>query len=299
MAWAGDVADGLAHIHSKGYIHRDVAARNMLVTSDFRCKVFDFGLAREGSTNPGSAAYYRTRSLGQLPLRWTAIEAVENRKFNEKTDVYSYGILLHEIWTQGALPFAEWTNEQVWVQVAAGYRLPKPSGCPDYCYPSMQQCWNAQQEHRPSFTALTVQFRKWYEVCTGESAEGYETIVPSAPLPPPEATLTELSRKPRSPSVLTRILRTESTVATDKPQQQRAIEYNSVICGQGSMSSLHMSSLARWLCTRRPAQRRKPPIALQPCPTTLWCCMPTSSCNSTLCLQLQHCLSLPLAPTKS
>lgn len=64
LLWAGDMADGLAHVHSKGFLHRDLAARNVLVGSDLRCKISDFGLAREVDENDD---YYRSRG-GQVCL---------------------------------------------------------------------------------------------------------------------------------------------------------------------------------------------------------------------------------------
>ncbi len=75
LLFAGDCADGLNHVHSKGFVHRDIAARNILVSSERRCKVADFGLARDTDESD----YYRSRS-GQMPVRWSAPEALEERK---------------------------------------------------------------------------------------------------------------------------------------------------------------------------------------------------------------------------
>ena len=92
LLFAGDCADGLNHVHSKGLIHRDIAARNILVSSEKRCKVADFGLARDTEEND----YYRSRG-GQLPVRWLAPEALEERKFTQATDVWSFGVVCYEI----------------------------------------------------------------------------------------------------------------------------------------------------------------------------------------------------------
>ena len=94
-------------------------------------------------------------------MRWTAIEALENRKFNEKTDVWSCGVLLYEIWTNGMLPYKGWSNQKVWVEVAAGYRLPKPDGCMDEVYKQMLQCWAEEQDGRPTFRELAAFFRSY------------------------------------------------------------------------------------------------------------------------------------------
>ena len=173
LMWAGDVAAGLAHVIAKGFLHRDVATRNVLLSSEMRCKISDFGMARE--VEDGEGAYYRSRG-GQLPVRWSAPEALEDRKFNEKTDVYSYGVSLYEMWTRAVLPYDGWSNQKVWVQVAAGYRLPQPAGCSDEVYKVMHDCWLPEQSERPSFESLRKRFRLMYESETGEDLDATEYI---------------------------------------------------------------------------------------------------------------------------
>ena len=110
------------------------------------------------ATHTHTLADYKSRG-GQLPVRWTAIEALEDRKFNEKTDVWSCGVLLYEIWTDAVIPYEGWTNQKVWVEVAAGYRLPKPPGCSSDIYEMLRKCWLVKQEERPTFKELAVFFR--------------------------------------------------------------------------------------------------------------------------------------------
>ena len=74
--------------------------------------------------------YYMGKG-GALAVRWTAPEALEHQKFTQKSDVWSFGILLYEIWTRAELPYTNMNNQQVWVNVLAGYRLPCPNSCPD------------------------------------------------------------------------------------------------------------------------------------------------------------------------
>lgn len=155
LLWAGDVAEGLGHVHSKGFLHRDVAARNVLISSDMRCKVANFGLAREVTEHE---TYYRSHG-GQLPVRWTAPEALESRKFSEKTDMWSFGVLMYEIWTRAALPYKGWSNQKVWVEVGGGYRLPQPDGCPNKIFKLMQQSWSKAPADRPTFAEVTAQLR--------------------------------------------------------------------------------------------------------------------------------------------
>ena len=112
-------------------------------------KVADFGLSRESAENK---EYYTSKG-GVLPLRWTAPEALELRKFSEKSDVWSFGVLLYEMWTRAALPYNGMTNDKVWVKVMEGYRLPHPLGCPMEVYSVMRQCWQGAGD-RPGFAEL-------------------------------------------------------------------------------------------------------------------------------------------------
>jgi len=149
VRWAIDVCEGLEHVHALGFVHRDVAARNILVASDLTAKVADFGLARE--TDDGN--YYRSRS-GQLPVRWSAPEALDDSKFSEASDVWSAGVLMFEIWTEGQTPYAEMNNQKVWVNVIQGYRLPKPALCSTDIYAYMRMCWREEPTERPTFGFL-------------------------------------------------------------------------------------------------------------------------------------------------
>ena len=162
---AADCADGLAYLASIKLVHRDVAARNVLVSSERRAKIADFGMSRETV----NSEYYRSKG-GQLPIRWTAPEALEEQKFSEKSDVWSYGVLLHEIWTKAELPYKEMDNRRVWVEVLAGYRLPCPPGCPQEVHAIMMQCWQDPHE-RPTFETLRVAFRKMEEGDFGEATK--------------------------------------------------------------------------------------------------------------------------------
>jgi len=149
LLMAHDVASGMAALHKIGLVHRDLAARNVLVDSSFRCKVSDFGHAR----NVGEEEYYEATS-GRIAVRWVAPECITNRKYSEKSDVWSFGVLMWEIWTNAAEPYGQWTNEQVWLEVSNGYRLPEPEGCPPHLHTLMRQCWAQDSHSRPTFAAL-------------------------------------------------------------------------------------------------------------------------------------------------
>lgn len=151
---AGDCSEGLSYLTKRGFIHRDVAARNVLLSSELRGKISDYGMSREAE----ETEYYQSRG-GALPVRWSAPEVLEKRKFSAKSDVYALGILLYEIWTDGATPYGEWTNQRVWVEVVHGYRLPQPSLCAADVHVMMVDCWWEDPLDRVELKELVTFFR--------------------------------------------------------------------------------------------------------------------------------------------
>nr|8E4T_A Chain A, RTKC8 Kinase domain [Monosiga brevicollis] len=149
VTWSRQVASGMAHIHSLGFIHRDLAARNVLLSASLTAKVADFGLARESTDD----AYYRSRG-GNVPVRWTAPEALEDNIFSEKSDVWAFGVLMYEVYTKAAMPYTGWNNQRVWIEVTNGFRLPCPADCPLPVFKIMSMCWLHDRHERPSFETL-------------------------------------------------------------------------------------------------------------------------------------------------
>lgn len=100
MRMAIDVACGMEYLNRERFIHRDLAARNVFLTKDMQAKIGDFGLSREHNFNEEFLS-----NGGLIAVRWTAVEAIRTRRFTQMTDVWSYGILLYEIWTKAELPY--------------------------------------------------------------------------------------------------------------------------------------------------------------------------------------------------
>ncbi|XP_065899435.1 uncharacterized protein [Dysidea avara] len=149
LGFARDVGRGMNYLSNKCFIHRDLAARNILLTEDNYCKIADFGMSRDLEDDK----YYVTKG-GFVPLKWTAPEALMFRTYTTASDVWSYGILLYEMWSLGHKPYEDYDNTEVLDMLESGYRLPPPPGCPRHIYCAMIQCWNPQHKLRPSFSNL-------------------------------------------------------------------------------------------------------------------------------------------------
>ncbi|KHN82952.1 Tyrosine-protein kinase Fps85D [Toxocara canis] len=122
-----DAASGLEYLHEMGCIHRDVSARNCLV-HNMRIKITDFGLSREITKQE---VKYKLKNLKQkLPIRWLAPETLMTATYTTKSDVFSYGILLWEIFMDAAEPYFGMTIAEVNEQVKTGYRMPAPDCMP-------------------------------------------------------------------------------------------------------------------------------------------------------------------------
>ncbi|KAH3786828.1 hypothetical protein DPMN_164940 [Dreissena polymorpha] len=140
-----DAANGMAYLSEKGCIHRDLAARNCLVGDNHVVKISDFGMPREGQQ------YTLSDGMKQIPIKWTAPEALNYGKYTTMCDVWSYGILMWEIFSNGLTPYPGWTNAIARDKVEQGYRMPAPQGIPDSVYQLMLKCWEANPSTRITF----------------------------------------------------------------------------------------------------------------------------------------------------
>lgn len=152
ILYAYQLSTALAYLESKRFVHRDIAARNVLVSSNDCVKLGDFGLSRymEDST------YYKA-SKGKLPIKWMAPESINFRRFTSASDVWMFGVCMWEILMHGVKPFQGVKNNDVIGRIENGERLPMPANCPPTLYSLMTKCWAYDPSRRPRFTELKAQ----------------------------------------------------------------------------------------------------------------------------------------------
>ncbi|KAM7147448.1 tyrosine-protein kinase Fer isoform 2-T4 [Molossus nigricans] len=149
VKFALDAASGMSYLESKNCIHRDLAARNCLVGENNVLKISDFGMSRQED-----GGVYSSSGLKQIPIKWTAPEALNYGRYSSESDVWSFGILLWETFSLGVCPYPGMTNQQAREQVERGYRMSAPQHCPEDIFTLMMQCWDYKPENRPKFIEL-------------------------------------------------------------------------------------------------------------------------------------------------
>lgn len=163
IRFAKDTCAGMAYLETKKVVHRDLAARNVLISEDYVAKVCDFGLAGRDNfsdicMNSGAGC--------RIPIKWTAPESLRLGEFSSKSDMWSFGVLLYEIYSFGRLPYPKIPLTDVVKYVESGYRMDAPEGCPPKIYDIMRRAWSAEPKDRPSFADILKEIERLEEETT-------------------------------------------------------------------------------------------------------------------------------------
>ncbi|NWX50434.1 FLT3 kinase, partial [Steatornis caripensis] len=151
LCFSYQVAKGMEFLESKSCIHRDLAARNILVTHGKVVKICDFGLARDVVNDSN----YIVRGNARLPVKWMAPESLFKRTYTMKSDVWSYGILLWEIFSLGVNPYPGiQVDTNFYKLIRSGFKMDRPYYATKDVYRVMQSCWALDSRKRPSFSWL-------------------------------------------------------------------------------------------------------------------------------------------------
>uniref|UniRef100_UPI003AAAE0C1 focal adhesion kinase 1-like isoform X12 n=1 Tax=Centroberyx gerrardi TaxID=166262 RepID=UPI003AAAE0C1 len=152
ILYSYQLSTALAYLESKRFVHRDIAARNVLVSTADCVKLGDFGLSRYME----DSSYYKA-SKGKLPIKWMAPESINFRRFTSASDVWMFGVCMWEILMFGIKPFQGVKNNDVIGRIENGERLAMPPQCPPTLYSLMTKCWSYDPSKRPRFTELKTQ----------------------------------------------------------------------------------------------------------------------------------------------
>jgi len=151
------IASGMEYLSGHHYVHRDLAARNCLVGENLIVKISDFGLSRDIY----AVDYYRVQSKSLLPVRWMPPESILYGKFTTESDVWSFGVVLWEIFSYGLQPYYGYTNQEVIEMIRSRQLLPCPEDCPSRIYAFMVECWHEVPTRRPNFAEIHTRLCHW------------------------------------------------------------------------------------------------------------------------------------------
>ncbi|XP_047013955.1 NT-3 growth factor receptor isoform X1 [Ictalurus punctatus] len=141
---ATQIAAGMVYLSSQHFVHRDLATRNCLVGNGLLVKIGDFGMSRDIY----SMDYYRVGGHTMLPIRWMPPESIMYRKFSTESDVWSFGVIMWEIFTYGKQPWFQLSNNEVIECITQGRVLDRPRLCPKEVYDLMLGCWQREPQQR-------------------------------------------------------------------------------------------------------------------------------------------------------
>ena len=154
---SNQIAGGMHYLSVRSFVHRDLATRNCLVGKNLVVKIGDFGMSKDVYKSD----YYRIGKEALLPIKWMAPEAIMYGKATIQTDIWSFGVLMWEVFSFAMQPWYGFTNEQVIEKVKGGEILSRPDNCPQLIYSLMLECWDMDASKRINFESILQRLGSW------------------------------------------------------------------------------------------------------------------------------------------
>lgn len=178
LSFSYQVAKGMEFLVSKNCIHRDLAARNILLTEGRVAKICDFGLARDITTDSN----YVVKGNARLPVKWMSPESIFECVYTFESDVWSYGILLWEIFSLGSSPYPRMpVDAKFYKLIKEGYRMDAPEFAPSEMYQIMRSCWDADPFNRPPFRKVVERIEQQLSDATKHIYLNFSSKLPVTP----------------------------------------------------------------------------------------------------------------------
>ncbi|XP_062397230.1 receptor tyrosine-protein kinase erbB-3b [Sardina pilchardus] len=156
LNWCVQIAKGMFYLEEHRMVHRNLAARNVLVKSDYIVQVSDFGVADLLYPDDKKYVYSEVKT----PIKWMALESILFRQFTHQSDVWSYGVTVWEMMSHGDEPYAAMHPQKVPGLLEKGERLAQPQICTIDVYMVMVKCWMVDENVRPTFKELANEFTR-------------------------------------------------------------------------------------------------------------------------------------------
>uniref|UniRef100_A0A672S3H6 Receptor protein-tyrosine kinase n=1 Tax=Sinocyclocheilus grahami TaxID=75366 RepID=A0A672S3H6_SINGR len=156
LNWCVQIAKGMYYLEEQRMVHRNLAARNILLKSDFMVQIADYGIA--DLLYPDDKKYFFNEI--NTPIKWMALESILFRRYTHQSDVWSYGVTVWEMMSYGAEPYSAMRAQEVPDLLEKGERLSQPQICTIDVYMVMVKCWMIDENVRPTFKELANEFTR-------------------------------------------------------------------------------------------------------------------------------------------
>ncbi|XP_008279468.1 receptor tyrosine-protein kinase erbB-3-like [Stegastes partitus] len=156
LNWCVQIAKGMYYLEEHCMVHRNLAARNILLKNDYQVQISDYGVA--DLLYPDDKKYVYTDT--KTPIKWMALESILFRRYSHQSDVWSYGVTVWEMMSFGAEPYASVQPQEVPSLLEKGERLSQPHICTIDVYMVMVKCWMIDENIRPTFKELASDFTR-------------------------------------------------------------------------------------------------------------------------------------------